>query len=102
MSISVHSPDQSKDAPKAVVKTLGTTQVQHPGHPLRPAPDPRADGARPEVGAALAGVRHAEGVRHVHTGGGDPQGGPAGDKQVRKSTPEMQTFFSLAINARMG
>ncbi len=77
-------PVEGEDASKAVVQTLGTTQVQHPGHPLWPVPDPRADGARPEVGAALAGVWHAEGVRHLQTGGADPQWGSAGDEQVRK------------------
>lgn len=64
-------PVKSKDAPKAMVKTLGATQVQHQGHPLRPRFDAREDGARPEVGTALAGVRHAEGVRHLKTGGAD-------------------------------
>lgn len=46
------------------------------------------DGARPEVGAALAGVRHAEGVRHLGAGGADPPGGAEGDEQVRNGRPE--------------
>lgn len=67
------SPVKGKDVPETLVQTVGTTQIQRPGHPLRRGPDPGADGARPEVGTALAGVRHAEGVRHLQTGGTDPR-----------------------------
>lgn len=78
-----------------MVQTLGTAQIQHPGHPLRPRPDPGADGARPEVGAALAGVRHAEGVRHHQAGGADPRRGPEGDEQVRDIGSASEDFFFL-------
>lgn len=87
----VYSPVKGKDAPKAMVQTLGTSQVQHPGNPLRPVHETRADGVRPEVGTALAGVRHAKGVRHLQTGGADPQGGPGGDEQVRN--PQRLVFI---------
>lgn len=66
-NISGYESGKSKDASKAMVKTLGATKVQHPGHPLRPRFEPGEDGARSEVGTALAGVRHAEGVRHLQT-----------------------------------
>lgn len=74
---------KSKDAPKAMVKTLGATKVQHPGHPFRSCFEPRESGTRSEVGTALAGVWHAEGVRHLKTGAADLHGGSTGDKQVR-------------------
>lgn len=84
LTFCVYSPDQGQDASETLVQTLGAAQVQYPGHSLRPGADPGADGARPEVGAPVAGVRHAEGVRHVQPGGADPPRGPAGDEQVRK------------------
>lgn len=74
-------PVKGQDAPKAVVKTLGAAEVQHPGHPFRPRFEPWADGARSEVGAALARVRHAEGVRHFKAGGADLHWSPAGNEQ---------------------
>lgn len=45
------------------------------------------------MGTALAGVRHAEGVRHVQTGGADPQRGPAGDEQVRNTSFTINGLF---------
>lgn len=80
-----------------MVQTLGAAQVQHPGHPVQPLHDSQADGVRQEAGAAVAGVRHAEGVRHVQAGGEDPQGSPAGDEEVRQTpqefNPEKNTFL---------
>lgn len=78
----VSLPGKGKDAPKAMVKTLGATQVQYPGHPFRPCFEPRENGTRTEVGTALAGVWHAERVRHLKTGAADLHWGSAGDKQV--------------------
>lgn len=52
----VSLPGKGEDAAKAMVKTLGATQVQHPGRPFRPCFERREDGGRSEVGTALAGV----------------------------------------------
>ncbi|KAF6737546.1 39S ribosomal protein L19, mitochondrial [Oryzias melastigma] len=75
---------KSKNASQAVVQTLGTPAVQHPGHPLRPLHDAETDGVcAEEICQTVGGVRHAEGVRHLQTGGADPRRGPAGHEQVK-------------------
>lgn len=78
LSFPLCSPDQSKNAAKTLVQTLGTTQVQHPGHPIRLVHDTPTDRGCPEACTALAGVWHAEGVWYHQTGGADPQRGAAG------------------------
>lgn len=96
----LYSPVKGKDAPKAMVQTLGTSQVQHPGNPLWPVHETRADGVCAEVGTALAGVWHAKGVRHLQTGGADLQGGPAGDEQVRNISLAIQRLLFILPGMR--